>query len=71
VRLAVLDREHTAESRELVSSFVNSTYFDVAAAPASMREIERLMDRGEARVALVIPEGMTRTSDRAGPRRCR
>jgi len=60
VRLAVFDREHTAESRELVSSFVNSTYFDVAAAPASMREIERLMDRGEARVALVIPEGMTR-----------
>lgn len=60
VRLAVLDREHTAESRELVSAFVNSTYFDVVAAAASMRDIERLMDRGDARVALVIPEGMTR-----------
>jgi ABC-2 type transport system permease protein len=60
VRLAVLDREHTAEARELVSAFVNSTYFDVVAAPASTGEIERLMDRGEARVALVIPEGMTR-----------
>jgi len=60
VRLAVLDREHTAESRELVSSFVNSTYFDVVAAASSMAEIERLMDRGGARVALVIPEGMTR-----------
>jgi ABC-2 type transport system permease protein len=60
VRLAVLDREHTAESRELVSSFVNSTYFDVVATAASMAEIERLMDRGGARVALVIPEGMTR-----------
>jgi len=60
VRLALLDREHTAESRELVSSFVNSTYFDVVAAPASMRDIERLMDRGDVRVALVIPEGMTR-----------
>jgi len=41
---------------KLVSSFVNSTYFDVVAAPASMQEIERLMDRGQARVALVIPE---------------
>ena len=60
VRLAVLDREHTTESRELVSAFVNSTYFDIVSAPASMREIEGLMDRGEARVALVIPEGMTR-----------
>ena len=60
VRLAVLDREHTAESRELISAFVNSTYFDVVAAAASMTEIERLMDRGGARVALVIPEGMTR-----------
>lgn len=60
VRLAVLDREHTAESRELLSSFVNSTYFDIVSTPASMAEIEGLMDRGEARVALVIPEGMTR-----------
>lgn len=60
VRLAVLDREHTAESRELISSFVNSTYFDVVATPASMREIETLMNRGETRVALVIPEGMSR-----------
>jgi ABC-2 type transport system permease protein len=60
VRLAVLDRDHSTESRELVSSFVNSTYFDVVAAPASMAEIDHLMDRGEARVALFIPEGMAR-----------
>ena len=60
VRLAVLDREHTAESRELISSFVNSTYFDIVSTPASMGEIEGLMNRGEARVALIIPEGMTR-----------
>jgi ABC-2 type transport system permease protein len=60
VRLAVMDREHTAESRELLSSFVNSTYFDIVASPSSMDEIERLMNRGETRVALVIPEGMTR-----------
>ena len=42
VRLAVLDREHTAESRELLSSFVNSTYFDIVSTPASMAEIEGL-----------------------------
>lgn len=60
VRLAVMDRDRTAESRQLLSSFVNSTYFDVVATPSSMAGIERLMDRGEARAALVIPEGMTR-----------
>jgi ABC-2 type transport system permease protein len=60
VKLAVMDREHTTESRQLVSSFVNSTYFDVVATPASMAEIERLMDRGAARAALIVPEGTTR-----------
>jgi ABC-2 type transport system permease protein len=60
VRLAVMDREHTAESRQVLSSFVNSTYFDVIATPSSMAEIQRLLDHGNARAALVIPEGMTR-----------
>jgi ABC-2 type transport system permease protein len=60
VRLAVLDREHTLESRALVSAFVNSSYFDLVASPASMAEIERLMDRDEVRAALVIPEGLSR-----------
>ena len=60
VRLAVMDREHTSESRQLLSSFVNSTYFDVVATPSSMADVERLMNRGDARAALVIPEGTTR-----------
>jgi ABC-2 type transport system permease protein len=60
VRLAVMDREHTAESRELLSSFANSTYFDIVATPTSMSDIERMMNAGEIRAALVIPEGMSR-----------
>lgn len=60
VRLAVLDREHTRESRELVSAFLNSSYFDLIASVTSTDEIERLMDRGQVRAALVIPEGMSR-----------
>ena len=60
VRLAVMDREHNADSRELLSSFVNSTYFDITAVVTSMDEIERMMNRGEVRAALVIPEGMSR-----------
>ena len=72
-----MDREHTTESRQLLSSFVNSTYFDVVAAPSSMAEVERLMDRGQARAALVIPEGHDprpargAPGERAGPRQRR
>ncbi|MEI6670373.1 MAG: ABC transporter permease [Acidobacteriota bacterium] len=60
VRLAVMDREHNRDSRELISSFTHSSYFDIVAAVTSMTEVERLMDRGEIRAALVIPEGMSR-----------
>ncbi|MCX6549563.1 MAG: ABC transporter permease [Acidobacteria bacterium] len=60
VRLAVMDREHNADSRDLLASFVNSTYFDIVATPTSMAEIERMMNTGEIRAALVIPEGMSR-----------
>ncbi len=60
IRLAVLDREHTPESRALLSAFVNSSYFDLVASVGSMDEIERLMDRDEIRAALVVPEGTSR-----------
>jgi len=60
VRLAVMDREHNADSRELLASFVNSTYFDIVANVSSMTEIERMMNAGEIRAAVVIPEGMSR-----------
>ena len=59
VRLAVMDRDNSRDSRELISSFTNSTYFDIVATVRSMTDIERLMDRGDIRVALVIPEGMS------------
>ena len=59
VRLAVMDRDHSVDSRALLSSFTNSTYFDIVAVPASMAEIEHLMDRGEVRAALVVPEHMS------------
>jgi ABC-2 type transport system permease protein len=60
IRLAVMDREHNADSRDLVAAFVNSTYFDIVAAPTSMAAIERMMNEGGIRAALVIPEGMSR-----------
>jgi ABC-2 type transport system permease protein len=60
IRLAVEDRDRTSQSRSLVSAFVNSGYFDMAADVTGEGEIERLMDRNEIRAALVIPNGYGR-----------
>jgi ABC-2 type transport system permease protein len=56
IRLGVQDRDHTAESREIVSAFVNSGYFDLVATVPSDRQLAWLMDRNEVRAVLVIPE---------------
>lgn len=60
IRLAVIDRDHSADSRTLISSFTNSTFFDIVADPTSMADAERMIDRGDIRAVLVIPEGLSR-----------
>ena len=60
VRLAVEDRDRTSQSRELVSAFINSGYFDLAADVTAKGELEQLIDRNEARAALVIRSGYGR-----------
>jgi ABC-2 type transport system permease protein len=66
VRIAVDDRDHSAESRSLVSAFVNSGYFDLAAA-ADDRTISSLLDRGDVRAILIIPSGLGRAIRTARP----
>jgi ABC-2 type transport system permease protein len=67
VRLAVEDRDYTPESRRLVSAFVNSGYFDLAAAVTSDDEIVELMNHDRIRAALVIPRGFGRDLRRGVP----
>lgn len=55
VRLAVDDRDGSAESRALVASFVHSTYFDLTTVVGADPGVDRLIDRGLARALLVIP----------------
>jgi ABC-2 type transport system permease protein len=57
VALAVQDRDHSTHSRDLISAFVNSTYFDVVATPAPGDELGILTERLQAKAILVIPEG--------------
>lgn len=60
IPLAVLDEDGSPESREYVAGVLQSGYFRLHAAVQSPREIERLLDQGAVRVALVIPAGFSR-----------
>jgi ABC-2 type transport system permease protein len=60
VALAVQDLDKSADSRELVATFVNSTYFDLVATPAAGADLARLTEEREARAVLVIPETFSR-----------
>jgi ABC-2 type transport system permease protein len=67
VKLAVEDRDHSVESRELVAAFLNSGYFDLALTVRSPEELRRAMDTNAARAALVIPENTGRAILRGQP----
>ncbi|PYR63798.1 MAG: ABC transporter permease [Acidobacteria bacterium] len=60
VRLAVEDRDHTPESRSIISAFVNSGYFDLVAS-VDAAHITPLMDSNEVRVVIVIPPDLGRS----------
>jgi ABC-2 type transport system permease protein len=64
VALAVQNRDGTPESRELIARFTSSTYFDIVGTPRSDGEIDDVLNRGQARAVLVIPEGFARRLQR-------
>ena len=66
VRLAVQDLDKSSRSRDLVASFVNSTYFDQVADLEAGADLEHFTERRLALAVLVIPEGYAR--DVAGGR---
>jgi ABC-2 type transport system permease protein len=57
VPIAVLDLDHTQESRELVSRFESSKYFQLTHHLANAREITEKIDRGEVTLAIQIHPG--------------
>lgn len=66
IRLAVRDLDLSAESRALVSAFVNSTYFDLVAAPGAGVELDPIAERRVASAILVLPEDYARTLAKGG-----
>jgi ABC-2 type transport system permease protein len=55
VRIAVQDNDRSTASREVISSFVNSGYFDLYGEVSNDAEISQVIDRNEARAVLIIP----------------
>jgi len=55
--MAVLDRDKSAASRELIDTYQASTYFDIAYTVGSESELAYLMDSGAARAGLIVPAG--------------
>jgi ABC-2 type transport system permease protein len=55
IPFAVLDRDHSADSRELVEAFTASGYFRLLGAVGRPADADRMLRRGEARLILSIP----------------
>jgi len=60
VSLAVYDRDGTPAARELVRRFTSADYFVAVAAVESLQALREAIDRGQARVGLLIPEDFGR-----------
>lgn len=61
VPTAVLDLDHSQESRELISRFSSSPYFDLQRQLTDYRQVGDLIDRGEATIALQINAGFAQS----------
>lgn len=60
VPMAILDNDHTTESKTLTEKFLNADYFVLKAAVNNQHDIEKLMDEGKIKAALLIPDGYSR-----------
>ncbi|TNF38269.1 MAG: ABC transporter permease [Deltaproteobacteria bacterium] len=60
IPLAVVDQDHSAESRALVAAFTAQDLFELVATREEPASVEPLLQRNVARAALIIPEGYAR-----------
>ncbi len=65
----VLDQSRSQESRTLVQRFENSRYFTVRRHAANLRAVEEAVDRGTARVGIIIPADFAQALQTGRPAR--
>ncbi len=61
VRTAIVDYDNTQASRDLISRFAASEYFDMRLIPADRRQIPVLIDRGDVTLAMQINAGFAQS----------
>lgn len=66
---AALDHDRSRTSRDYLSRFVESPYFDFRGYAAAERDLDRLLTDGAVRVAIVIPEGFEADLEAGRPAR--
>ncbi len=64
--LAVWDQDHSAVSRQITRALDNTSELALRYLPTSQHEVQRLMDTGQAAVAVIIPPGFAVDLARAG-----
>lgn len=64
---AVLDRDQSAASRALLERFRQADSFKIDYVVTSEAQLDRLMDRGDIMIGLIIPPGMERDLARGKP----
>jgi ABC-2 type transport system permease protein len=67
IKLVVWDLDDTASSREFIRRFTESGYFHIVARANNDREIQRMIDGGEATVSVKIAPGFERDLDATYP----
>lgn len=64
--LAVWDQEHSAASRQITTALDNTAELSLRYLPTSLREVQRLLDTGQAAAAVTIPPGFAADLARPG-----
>ncbi len=60
ISLAVVDLDHSAESRAYLNTIVNTGKFNLDYRLSDPAEAERLLDQGKIQAAVLIPSGFSR-----------
>lgn len=59
VKTIVFDQDNSSASRAFIERFDSVEYFDIVSYIDTYDEVERRLDRGDARAAIVIPKGFS------------
>jgi ABC-2 type transport system permease protein len=69
VKLCIIDRDMTTESRELINQLEGSTFFKVRFSTFSEKEANNLLHRGKCDLVLQIPSGFGKETGKGNPGR--